>query len=135
MKAILSLLWYLLSSFGIILQLLRYSLGFCWALLLPKALLAARVLAAESQLAVELNRSGGSKRRGRQFTPAFRLLWVALSKVLDSWEDLVHLMKTETVKRWHTMASRLFWRSRPGRPPIPIETQQRPEIRPKSLLH
>jgi len=44
-------------------------------------------------------------------------------------------MKTETVKRWHTMASRLFWRSRPGRPPIPIETQQRLEIRPKSPLH
>jgi hypothetical protein len=86
MKAILSLLWYLLSSFGIILQLLRYSLGFCWALLLPKALLAARVLAAESQPAVALNRgSAGGRCRRRQFTPAFRLLWVALSKVLDSW--------------------------------------------------
>ena len=120
---------------GAVRELARYAFRFCWALVLPKAQLAARVLAAESQLAVELYRSGGSKRRGRQFTPAFRLLWVALSKVLDSWEDLVHLMKTETVKRWHTMASRLFWRSRPGRPPIPIETQQRPEIRPKSLLH
>ena len=120
---------------GAVRELARYAFRFCWALVLPKAQLAARVLAAESQLAVELNRSGGSKRRGRQFTPAFRLLWVALSKVLDSWEDLVHLMKTETVKRWHTMASRLFWRSRPGRPPIPIETQQRLEIRPKSPLH
>jgi len=55
-------------------ELARYALCFCWALALPKALLAARVLAAESQLAVELNRSGGSKRRRRQFTPAFRLL-------------------------------------------------------------
>ena len=108
---------------GAVRELARYAFRFCWALVLPKAQLAARVLAAESQLAVELNRSGGSKRRGRQFTPAFRLLWVALSKVLDSWEDLVHLMKTETVKRWHTMASRLFWRSRPGRPPIPDEMQ------------
>jgi len=106
-------------------ELARYALGFCWALLLPKALLAARVLAAESQLGVELNRSGRRDRR-HQFTPAFRLLWAALSKVLDSWEELVHLMKPETVKRWHTTAFRLFWRwrSRPGRPPIPSETQQ-----------
>jgi len=84
------------------------------------------VVAAESQLAAELNRSEGRKRRRRQFTPAFRLLWVALSKLLDGWEGLVHLMKPETVTRWHRSASRLCWRwrSRPGRPPIPQETQQ-----------
>ena len=111
---------------GAVRELTRYALGFCWALLLPKAMLAARVLAAESQLAVELNRSGGSRRRRRQFTPAFRFLWVILSKLVQGWEDLVHLMKPETVKRWHTTASRLFWRwrSRPGRPPITSETQQ-----------
>jgi len=53
----------------------------------------------------------------RQFTPAFRFLWVVLSRFLDGWEDLVHLMKTETVTRWHTRAFRLFWRwrSRLGR--------------------
>jgi hypothetical protein len=104
----------------------RYALRLFWALLLPKALLAARVLAAESQLAVELNRSGGNRRRRRQFTPAFRILWVVLSKLVDGWEDLAHLMKPETVKRWHTTAFRLFWRwrSRPGRPPIPSETHQ-----------
>ena len=67
-------------------ELARYALGFCWALLLQKVLLAARVLAAESQLAVELNRSGGSKRRRHQFTPACRLLWVVLSKLVESWE-------------------------------------------------
>ncbi|MCJ7751543.1 MAG: hypothetical protein MUQ65_10685 [Armatimonadetes bacterium] len=43
--------------------------------------------------------SGGGKKRRRQFTPAFRILWVVLSKLLDGWEDLVHLMKPETVKR------------------------------------
>jgi transposase InsO family protein len=87
---------------------------------------AAQILASQSQLAAELNRSSGRRKRHSQFTPAFRFLWVVLSKVLDSWEDLVHLMKPETVKRWHTTAFRLFWRwrSRPGRPPIPSETQQ-----------
>jgi len=64
-------------------ELARYALGFGWAMLLPKARLAARVLAAERQLAIELSRSGGRKHR-RQFTAAFRLLWVALSKLLVS---------------------------------------------------
>jgi len=111
---------------GAVWELARYALRFGWALLLPKALLAARVLAAESQLAVELNRSGGSKRRRRQFTPAFRMLWIVLSKFLEGWEELVHLMQPATVKRWHTTAFRMFWRwrSRPGRPPISSETQQ-----------
>jgi putative transposase len=104
-------------------EVARYALRFVWALLAPKAMLAARVLAAESQLAIELNRSGGGKRQRRQFPP-FRLLCVALSKVLERWEDLAHLMKPETVKRWHTKAFRLFWRSRPGRPPVSSEMQQ-----------
>jgi hypothetical protein len=88
---------------GAIWELARYALRFGWALLLPKAFLAARVLAAESQLAVELDRSGASRRRSHQFTPAFRLLWVAVSKLVEGWENLAHLMKPETVKRWHTM--------------------------------
>jgi putative transposase len=95
-------------------------------MLLPKARLAGRVVALESQLAIELNGSGRGKRRRRQFTPAFRLLWVALSKLLEGWEDLAHLMKPETVTRWHTRALRMFWRwrSRPGRPPVSTEMQQ-----------
>jgi len=107
-------------------ELAGYGLRFCWAMLLPKARVAGRLLAAESQLVVEVNGSGGGKRRRRQFTPAFRLLWVVLSKFLDGWEDLVHLMKPETVKRWHTKAFGLFWRwrSRPGRPPVSDEMRQ-----------
>ncbi len=103
-----------------------YALTLAWALLLPKVVLAARVLAAESQLAFELNRSGRGKRRRRQFSPAFRLLWVALSKVLEGWEDLAHLMKPETVKRWHTRAFRAWWRwrSKAGRKPVALEIQQ-----------
>jgi hypothetical protein len=109
---------------GAVWELARLAFRFCWALLLPKARLAARVVAVESQLAVALNRgNAGGGRRRRWFTPAFRILWVVLSKLLDGWEDLVHLMKPETVKRWHTRAFRSLWRwrSRPGRPPIPSE--------------
>ena len=107
-------------------ELACYALSFVWALLLPKALLAGRVVALESQLTVEMSGSSGGKKRRRQFTPAFRMLWVVLSKLLDGWEDLVHLMKPETVKRWHTKAFGLFWRwrSRPGRPPVSSEMQE-----------
>jgi len=116
------------STAGVILkallELVGYGLRFVFMMVLPKARLAGRVLAAESQLAIELNRSGGQKRR--RFPPAFRLLWVALSKLLEGWEELVHLMKPETVMGWHRSAFRLFWRwrSRPGRPPISEEMQQ-----------
>jgi len=111
---------------GAVRELARYALRFGWALLLPKARVAGRVLAAESQLAVELNASRNRRKQRRQITAAFRLLWVALSKVLEGWEDLAHLMKPETVTRWHRRAFRLFWRwrSRPGRPPIPDEMQE-----------
>ncbi len=126
MMAILSLLWHLRNSLGILLQLLRYSLSFCWALVLPRAVTAAQLVAFQSQLAVEVNRSSGPRKRHHQFSPAFRILWVVLSKFHDGWEELVHVMKPETVKRWHTTAFRLFWRwrSRPGRPPIPDKLQQ-----------
>ncbi|MCJ7822871.1 MAG: hypothetical protein MUQ26_07340 [Armatimonadetes bacterium] len=70
---------------GAVWELARYAFRFGWAMLLPKAALAARVLAAESQLAVALNHASVSGKHRCRFTPAFRLLWVALSKVLDSW--------------------------------------------------
>jgi transposase InsO family protein len=111
---------------GSVWELARYALRFSWALLLPKALLASRLVALESQLAVELSGSDGGRRRRRQFSPAFRMLWVVLSKLLDGWEDLAHLMRPATVKRWHTKAFGLFWRWRswPGRPPVSSEMQQ-----------
>jgi putative transposase len=111
---------------GSLWELARYALRFCWALLLPKALLASRLVALESQLAVELSRADACRKRRRQFSPAFRMLWVVLSKLVDGWENLAHLMKPATVKRWHTTAFRLFWRwrSRPGRPPLKSEMRQ-----------
>jgi putative transposase len=119
----------LLLTAGVMLRALCeiacYACRFAWTLMLPRARLVGRVLAAESQLAIELDRTGGRKHR-RQFTPAFRLLRVALSKLLDGWEGLAHLMKPQTVTRWHRRAFPLLWRwrSRLGRPPLPDEMQQ-----------
>jgi len=126
MRVLLSFLWHVGSCLGVLLQLLRYALRFCWALVLPRAVMAAQLLAIQSQLAAELNRASGGRKRHSQFSPAFRILWVVLSKFLNGWEELVHVMKPETVKRWHTRAFRAWWRwkSRPGRNPVALEIQQ-----------
>jgi len=117
---------YLYRCLSVLLQLLRYSLSFCWAQLLPRAVTAAQLLAFQSQLAVELNRSSAPRKRHHKFSPAFRILWAMISKFLDGWEELVHIMKPETVKRWHTRAFRAWWRrkSKAGRKPVALEIQQ-----------
>jgi hypothetical protein len=126
MRVPLSFLWRVGRCLGILLQLLRYALRFRWALLLLRAVTAAQLLAIQSQLAAELNHSSGRRKGHRQFSPAFRILWVLLSRFLNGWEELVHLMKPETVKRWHTRAFRAWWRwkSKPGRKPVALEIQQ-----------
>ena len=57
---------------GSVWGLARYGLRFNWALLLPKALLVARVMAAESQLAVELSGSDGGRKRRLQFSVVYQ---------------------------------------------------------------
>ncbi|MCY3019126.1 MAG: hypothetical protein NTW87_08880, partial [Planctomycetota bacterium] len=100
-----------------------YAALFLWFLLLPKAALAAKTLALQSQLAVCKHRIGAGKAPQPHFNQAFRILWVILSKLLDRWEDLAQVTKPATVKKWHTAAFRIFWRwkSRPGRPEIEPE--------------
>ena len=100
---------------------------FIRALLTPKARLAARLLAAESQLAVYKFRIQQKKEPKPRFTPAFRLLWVALSACWDGWKEHAHLMEPATVKKWHTRAFRFYWRHksrrRLGRPPLGQQMQ------------
>ena len=108
-------------------ELTRYALIFLRAILWPKVVLAARLLAAESQLAACKHGITSKKQPRPRFTLGFRLLWVVLSKLLDKWEDLAYLMQPATVKKWRTVAFRRFWRWRScrkgGRPPIPKEMQ------------
>jgi len=65
-------------------ETLGYALIFLWAIFCPKAVLAAKLLAVESQLAVCKHQIGQRKRRRPRFTASFRLLWVVLSKSLES---------------------------------------------------
>ena len=90
-------------------EAVHYAVMFLWGIFCPKAVLAARLLAIESQLAACKQEIASKKRPRPRFTPSFRLLWIVLSKCLDGWEDLAHLMQPATVKKWHTRAFQHFW--------------------------
>jgi len=86
----------------------QYALTFLRATFCSRAVLAAKLLVVESQLAACKRPINAKERRRPRFTASFRLLWVLLSKSLDKWEDLVHLMQPATVKKWHNRAFRYF---------------------------
>jgi len=104
-------------------QSLRYAGSYLWLLLQPKAVLAAKLLAAESQLAACVDAVNSNKAPKPRFGQAFRLLWLMISKLVDGWEELAQVMKPATVKKWHKEVFRIYWRwrSKPGRSPIPHE--------------
>ncbi len=122
MNILQNMLWPNARAVRAIWQLFTYALTFFLALLQPRATLAARLLAVESQLALCKHRIQEKKDPRPRFTAGFRVLWVILSKFLAAWQDCTHLMQPATVKRWHTTAFRLHWRwksrRKPGGPPI-----------------
>ena len=56
---------------------------------------------------------------------ATRIALALLSRLFD-WRDSLVVVRPETLIRWHRAGWKLFWRlkSRPGRPPIPLELQK-----------
>ena len=127
MNTIQNLLTNLCGVLGCVGEVLRYAWILLRAMVCPKTVLAARLLAVESQLAVCKHRIQQKKAPRPRFTAGFRFLWLILSKSLAHWEDLAHLMQPATVKKWHTTAFRCFWRwksrRKSGRPPISPEMQ------------
>jgi len=63
--------------------------------------------------------------RPRRIDAATRLSLAWLSRLCD-WRSCVIVVQPKTMIRWHRAGRRLFWRykSRPGRPPIPLELRQ-----------
>src|SRR5437867_9310549 len=61
----------------------------------------------------------------RRIDAASRMSLAWLSRLCD-WRSCLIVVRPETVVRWHRAGWRLFWRykSRPGRPPIPLELRQ-----------
>ncbi len=92
------------------------------AFLLPRATLAAEILALRHQLGV-LQRSV-SRPRLRQRD---RILWVWLSRLWADWRSSLVIVKPATVVRWHRDGFRLYWRwksrKKSGRPKIDAEIQ------------
>src|ERR1700736_6047571 len=61
----------------------------------------------------------------RRIDAPTRLSLAWLSRLCD-WRSCVIVVRPETIVRWHRAGWRLFWRfkSRRGRPPIPLELRQ-----------
>src|SRR5947208_2883341 len=86
--------------------------------------LALDNLALRQQLALLRRRS-----KRPQFALLDRLLWVWLSNQWAGWRDALHVVRPETVIRWHRQGFRAFWawksrRGRTGRPPVDSEIAQ-----------
>ena len=81
-----------------------------------RAALQADIVALRHQIAV-LQQSAPRRLRLRQ---SDRLLWILLSRFWSGWRRWLHIVKPDTVVRWHRRAFARYWtwksRRRPGRP-------------------
>jgi hypothetical protein len=97
-------------------------LGALTSMLKTSAHLRLENLALRQQLTV-LRRSAPKRLK---LTPADRIFWVWLRRVLSDWKSTLMIVKAETVVAWHRKGFRLFWtwkigRGKPGRPSVPQE--------------
>ena len=108
-------------------QLLRYLMVFLSAFFRQSASLGCELVALRSQLKFYKESIRQKKQPRPRFTPAFRLLWVLLSRVWGGWKFVAALMKPKTLLQWHGDAFLQWWRwkSRPkgGRPSISPDMQ------------
>lgn len=105
----------------IVLQLLADAVGLALLSVRPRRSLEAENLVLRRQLAL-------FKERGvkpRRIDAATRASLALLSRLCD-WRSCLMVVRPETVVRWHRAGWRLLWRykSRPGRPPIPLELRR-----------
>ena len=82
------------------------------------------ILALRSQLSIFQQQVENKKMPKPKCTPAFRQLWVLLSKFFANWKSSLILVKPETVIRWHKTAFKMHWKRKSmkiGRPKISAE--------------
>jgi putative transposase len=96
-------------------------LGALRAALRSRTDLTLENLALRQQLALLRHQS-----KRPQFARLDRLLWVWLSNHWAGWREVLHLVRPETVIRWHRQGFRAFWtwksrRGRTGRPSVGSE--------------
>src|SRR5450755_3684924 len=80
----------------------------------------AEDLVLRRQLALYIERGV----KPRRIASVTRISLALLSRFFN-WRDALVVVRPETMIRWHRAGGKLFWRlkSRPGRPPIPLEIQ------------
>ena len=105
----------------IVLRLLADLAGLVALSLRPRRSVEAENLFLRRQLALYHERGV----MPRRVDAATRVSLAVLSRLFD-WRDALVVVRPETLIRWHRAGWRLFWRirSRPGRPPIPLELRQ-----------
>jgi transposase InsO family protein len=118
----------LTETLAFIHQCLNYCASWVAAVFQSKQDLATEVVALRSQLALYQQMVAKQNLPKPRSTPAFRGLWVLLSKYWPKWQDAICLVKPETVMRWHRAGFRIFWRYKSrrkvGRPTVSTEMRR-----------
>src|SRR5262252_848005 len=91
-------------------QVIRYALIFVSAFFRQRASLGCEMVAMRSQLTFYKESVRQQRQPRPRFHPAFRLLWVLLSRVWTGWKSAAELMKPKTVLQWHEHAFLQWWR-------------------------
>jgi putative transposase len=105
---------------GMLLTLLCDGLRFLFLCLRPSPALAAENLFLRKQLALCQERHV----KPRRVTDTTRMALIWLAGWFD-WRQAIVVVQPATLIRWHRQGFRVFWRwkSRSGRPPIPVDLQ------------
>ncbi|NPT60358.1 integrase core domain-containing protein [Paraburkholderia elongata] len=111
----------MIALIRIVVQLLSDVCRFAVLLLRPSGALAAENLFLRRQLALYQERG----MKPHRVDAAMRIGLTLLSRLFD-WRAALVVVRPETLIRWHRAGFRLLWRfrSRLGRPPIPLELRQ-----------
>ena len=114
-------LQFLATLFPILINSFTDALRFLRSLTSPRAVLAAENLFLRKQLAFYQEH----QIRPRRLTAAARFSLLVWSRFCD-WRSALLIVKPETLIGWHRKGFKLFWRwkSRPGRPRLPVRLRQ-----------
>ena len=110
-----------MSFSSIFFRLLSDVITYVWLRFRPSDAVAVENIFLRRQLALYQERNI----RPRSTDPATRFTMAMLSKRFD-WRNALVIVQPRTLIRWHRLGFKLLWRykSRPGRPPIPLELRQ-----------
>ena len=110
-----------LCALFMVVRVLTDLLSWCGLLFRPRKSLGAEILFLRRQLALYVERGV----KPRRIDAATRVSLAFLSRLFE-WPTALVVVRPETLLRWHRAGFRLFWRwkSRPGRPRIPVELRK-----------